>query len=492
MLAKIEKTETTRAILYLITGVILAILGVTLSLAIVASAVFLALAAFGVVTIPAFATVAILIATPILYLGSIGSLIAMVFKFDSWEYFCRHYLTPIYDGSLLLRALVITLGTLSGAICGMAFLGDAYRNWTYLTEMIERKRLRKLIAEMNPGLMWGNPDAYIIACLSLLNGLNWTEIIDLRWDQIDFKKGEITFRNQRGGGEERMKINCSPMVILKWRRKIAESEYDLVFEDKNRFRRNYYEFIKWMQNHGFGNALHPAVYYDLKWTTYIKIADFSEIEIPTENDTPEEEINLADFWYNFFLTPLAQDPTVRAILICIINFGLTKEEIANLKWDMIDREMGRITISNDGSAPKIICTGDAIWKNLKNNGWLKDSSGQFFNGKELKKGFRTVGKFMRRIGYTAESKLKTIRYIYVTTANKPNVIKENVDLDLSFLSANHPRRGGMDPAAQRNVSRQDLTKENSPVCSCHTHGTRYGDSEIFPWRCRRFSTESWN
>jgi integrase len=446
LLTKTEKTKITRATHRLFGGVVLTILGVTLSLAIIASAVVLCLSLGGVVVLPAFAVIAMLIATSTLLLASIGCLIKIGLKFDAYPYNENGYFT----GTILvvrkaffwisICALVGTLGIISPAICGIIFLLDTCICLDDYLNVIDGMRIKKLIKKMNSDLLWKNPDAYVIACLSLASGLDWTDILNLRWDQVDLGEGIITFRNPpvivaRPGfepGQKEVKMNCDLKILLEQYRKISKNE-DLVLGDKSHFSRNYYEFIKWMRNHGFDKRVCLNTSRVIDGVIYGEIANFSRIELPEENDT-QKELDMEDFFYNMDHTPLAQDLPAYIILCCIVRYGLSKDEIANLKWDMFGAET--VTIPNGSDAPKII---DVKFFDLSmlQKYWPRKESDRLFEKCELEMGFRAASKFMKLNGYTAESKIEIERYRYGSyPCESVEGIEEKVQLDLSFLGPN--------------------------------------------------------
>jgi hypothetical protein len=430
----------------LVVGIALMILGAILTLAMAASVVFLCLGFFGVVALPTWVAVVMLSATATLLWVSTGSFAIAGFKLD---------ISPFSNGGVLpnwsLRkreffwflccVLVVTLGTFSPAIWGILFLIYIFANlddfaydivhdlaYAFL-HAIDDRRIKGLIKGMYPGLLWENPDAYAIACLTLQLGLKLEQIIDLRWNQIDL--GKKTIRLQVANGQQDLlEMNCDLRILLEQYRKIAEDGNEFVFENEKHLMKNYYAFISWMQNHGFEGEVFLCV---SGVDGRRKLNNISEITIPNVDDTPEGEIS-DDFLYNMDHTPLAQDLPAYIILCCIVRYGLNKDEIANLKWDMFGVET--VTIPNGNGAPKII---DVKFSDLKmlQKCWPRRENDRLFEKCELERGFRAASKFMELNGYTAESKIEIERYRYRSyPCESVEGIEEKVQVDLSFLGPN--------------------------------------------------------
>ncbi|MDR3117301.1 MAG: hypothetical protein LBT98_01895 [Puniceicoccales bacterium] len=462
ILAKIRKTETTHAILYLIGGIALAVLGVVLSLAMVTAIVFLFLSTAGVVAIPTFVAISILVVTGTSLLGGIGGFVALGSKvnggiFSSGYNFLKSKVGTAH-GPILFFALIVVGGIISPAICGIWLLNLANEHLRNLQGVIEKRRIGELIREMDPSLLCKNLDAYVIARLYLESGLDRDEIANLRWDQINLAQGTITLRNQKK--DQTATLNWDPGIPLEQYQKLNGTDNALLFPRKDQFARGFNEFVHWMEARGIGADAELVIRRSERTQLGVKertmVADLGPMAIPPEENKREEIPNLPMLQYIADRTLGQTDPVAHAIFFFYVVIGLEREEIENLKWEQIDAGNWTITVpvnvnenkrgitieldAGQGYALKRKYYPGAMesrsskasnrGRDILNSNWRSD--GMVFNPDELEKGFSTLAHFLKASGITAESVLENEQF-----ARRENELREVRiwrPIDLSFLS----------------------------------------------------------
>ncbi|MDR3117804.1 MAG: hypothetical protein LBT98_04570, partial [Puniceicoccales bacterium] len=331
MLDNITKTETTRARIYLIGGIALAVLGVILSLAMIASVVFLCLTLGGVMVLPTAVTVILLVvSSTTLLIGLIGLISTGACLWPGWMGGCGG---GGGGGAAMIGCailvMIVIVGAVSPAICGICLLCAACGHFKNLPKVIEERRIQKLLYEMKSDLLWQDSDAYVIAYLTLATGLDPEMIQNLRWNQIRNDGEAIMLKTKT---HNKMEIDCDLQIPLEPGKKflVKGNDEGPVFT-KERFEISYYAFINWMQCHHFDTPI--AVNHiredkgRFRWTR--ETVNFSSINIPQNTNLPAGQCD-ARFYHTINHTLRYQDPSAFIIFLLVFCYGLRVKEIESL------------------------------------------------------------------------------------------------------------------------------------------------------------------
>jgi hypothetical protein len=442
-LAKIRRTEIARVTFYVIGCIALAVLGVALSLGMIAAVVFLFLCLGGVMVLPTFAVVTLIVASSTALVIGLTCLTIAGFAFTPSMGFgnCGGEAAGMAIIAILL--LIVIIGAVSPAIAGIWFLCHICENLSFPENDIEKKRIKELVVKMQSDLLLRDPDAYVIACLSLAEGLDIEIIQNLCWNQINLEEKliELTYASDRKVWFH-MKYNHRPPLDLY--EKFKENGESVIFP-KERFRKSYCRFIKWMKDNGFGGDARLAVCHIVAEQGEIhsirKFVNFSEINLPEEYNK-EGEINLSELFYCANRGLQAQNLCAYFTFFLIFNYGLKEEEIRKLNWSMIDLDQKRITIpATPGGKEKIICLNsmhcDLLLRQKRN---CRGENSMLFDGNKLKKSLSALCEFLKMHGVTKEFKTTIVRKCELSASTSPDenagAVDENVELDLSFFESN--------------------------------------------------------
>jgi integrase len=429
----IGEVETTKSILYFVGGIALSVLGVTLSLAMIASVVFLCLSLGELVILPTaiFITLVVVSSTTFV-IGLTGLFLVMGFAHTSWTGMdcggCGGEGAGI--AAVIILVLIVIIGAVAPAICGIWLLCLACGHLCNRRDRIYERQCQWLMKKMNPDLLWRDPDAYVIAYLTLVKGLEPEVIQGIRWNQVDDDGVWITIKNENG---IQRKIECDLGNLLEQYKKFRSSKEgkDLVFPAE-RFSKSYYNFIRWMRKE-YPNIPLTIKHIRDNFKKYeMEVVNFSTI--PILGDEPKDGgCSFDELCRNGDLTIRIQDPFAFVIFILILSYEFSVEEIENLKVSDIDLDRGRILIS---SSRKIIILSSTHKKILNREWKFGLFTGLAFPKKKLQKNLATLTKFLRINGFTENSHLHG-SYTYEMDGWSDSIASKTrqFDVDFSFLQS---------------------------------------------------------
>ena len=103
-----------------------------------------------------------------------------------------------------------------------------------------------------------NPDLYPAVVLSLATGARRSELLTLRWAQVDLPRGTITLLETKNGERRALPLGDLPRALLKTRAKVRRIDSDLVFPGRPPTRPA-------QLRHAWQTALHTAGISDFHW-----------------------------------------------------------------------------------------------------------------------------------------------------------------------------------------------------------------------------------
>jgi integrase len=100
---------------------------------------------------------------------------------------------------------------------------------------LDNQKLRVISAQeeslLLPALKEKSSNVHDLAVMSLYAGLRFSEIVSLRWQDIDFRNLKLSVAG-KGGKRRTVPINSTVHALLENRRKNEQSETDLIFADR--------------------------------------------------------------------------------------------------------------------------------------------------------------------------------------------------------------------------------------------------------------------
>ncbi|MDR3117664.1 MAG: hypothetical protein LBT98_03815, partial [Puniceicoccales bacterium] len=429
ILDNVSKTETTRARIYLVAGIALAVLSVILSLAMIASVVFLCLTLGGVMVLPTAVTVILMVTAPLISL--IGSISTGVSCVECW---------PVMTDCAICAIFVI-IGAVFPAICGIWPLYFACGRFKNLPKVIEKqqdvhidRQIQELLNKMKSDLLWQDSDAYAIAYLTLAKGLDPEMIQNLRRNQINDGGKTITLETKDG---KKMQIDCDLQIPLESAKMFLgmKNKKNLVF-DKEFFEKSYYAFIGWMQRYHSDTPI--AINHiregrgEFYWTR--ETVSFSLINIPQNTNLSTQRDTRP--YYTLHCTLRYQDPSAFIIFFLVFHCGLRVEEIESLQCDMIDLGQGRGQITVPGKPKRIVLIRGCLAYMLGEMWRLGKGTSLAFPGSVLKKSLSTLAKFLEVSGFSKKYDREMSCEVLEDGPNSSTPTKKKFKPDCSFLKSN--------------------------------------------------------